>query len=107
MAARPLREIADIVRSKNAGPYRITFDILCKEKANYEVIRNSGAITPETVAKAYGLQVSDVSSFFQIEMANAIKITIRRPRAQGSAGEGDMYGCQQHVPLMNMLVPTV
>ena len=107
MPARPLREIADIVRSKNAGPYRITFDILCKEKANYEVIRNSGAITAETVAKAYGLQVSDVSSFFQIEMANAIKITIRRPRAQGSAGEGDMYGCQQHVPLMNMLVPTV
>ncbi|MGO4816568.1 DUF4387 family protein, partial [Cupriavidus sp. 2MCAB6] len=36
MAARPLREIADIVRSKNAGPYRITFDILCREKANYE-----------------------------------------------------------------------
>ncbi|MGO4741009.1 DUF4387 domain-containing protein [Bosea sp. 2KB_26] len=105
MAARPLREIADIVRSKNAGPYRITFDILCREKANYETIRNSGAITPETVARAYGLAPSDISSFFEIDMANAIKITIRRPRAQGSAGEGDMYGCQQHVPLMNMLVP--
>ncbi|MGO4677537.1 DUF4387 domain-containing protein [Bosea sp. 2YAB26] len=107
MAARPLREIADIVRSKNAGPYRITFDILCREKANYETIRNSGAITPETVAKAYSLDPSDISSFFEIDMANAIKITIRRPRAQGSAGEGDMYGCQQHVPLMNMLVPIV
>lgn len=105
MSARPLRDIADIVRSKNAGPYRITFDILCKEKANYEFIRSSGAITPESVAAAYGLHVSGISSFFEIDMANAIKITIRRPRAQGSSGEGDMYGCQQHVPLMNMLVP--
>lgn len=105
MTARPLREIADIVRSKNAGPYRITFDILCRERANYELIRDSGAITPATVARAYGLSDSDISSFFAIDQANAIKVTIRRPRAQGASGEGDMYGCQQHVPLMNMLVP--
>lgn len=102
--ARPLREIADIVRSKNAGPYRITFDILCKEKVQYELIRDSGAITPESVARAYGLPVEAISSFFAIDMANAIKITIRRPLAQGAPGDGDMYGCQQHVPLMNMLV---
>lgn len=38
-------------------------------------------------------------------MASAIKITIKRPRAQGASGEGDMYGCQQHVALMNMLIP--
>lgn len=105
MTARPLREIADIVRSKNAGPYRITFDILCKEKANYELIRNSGAITPETVARAYGLPVTAISSFFEIDLANAIKVTIKRPRSQGAPGDGDMYGCQQHVPLMNMPIP--
>jgi hypothetical protein len=30
MASRtqPLSELADIIRSKNAGPFRITFDIL-------------------------------------------------------------------------------
>ena len=105
MNPRPLKDLADIVRSKNAGPYRITFDILCREKANYELIRSSGAITAESVAAAYGLGISEISSFFEIDMANAIKITIKRTRAQGSAGEGDMYGCQQHVPLMNMLIP--
>lgn len=105
MMTRRLRDIADIVRSKNAGPYRITLDILCKEKSNYELIRNSGAITPATVAAAYGLGVEDISSFFEIDMANAIKITLKRPRAQGAPGDGDMYGCQQHVPLMNMPVP--
>jgi hypothetical protein len=105
MTTRPLCKIADIVRSKNAGPYRITFDILCRETANYELIRDSGAITPESVARAYGLPVEAIASFFAIDMANAIKVTIKRPLAQGGPGEGDMYGCQQHVPLMNMPIP--
>ena len=38
-------------------------------------------------------------------MANAIKITLRRPRTQGAFGESDVYGCQQHVPLLGLMVP--
>lgn len=105
MTARPLKDLADIVRSKNAGPYRITFDILFKDRERYEAVRATGAISAESVAKAYGIAVPQVSSFFEIDMANAIKITIRRPRAQGSSGDGDMYGCQHHVPLMLIEVP--
>jgi hypothetical protein len=105
MSTRPLKDLADIVRSKNAGPYRITFDILFKDKDRYEAVRSTGAISPASVAKAYGIEVSQISSFFEIDMANAIKITITRPRAQGSAGDGDMYGCQHHVPLMLIDVP--
>lgn len=103
--AKPLYQVADIVRSKNAGPYRITFDVLFRDPARYAAIRDSGAISPESVAAAYGLPVEAVSSFFRIDMANAFKITIVRPRPQGQVGDGDMYGCQQHVPLMNLAVP--
>lgn len=105
MASLPLYELADIVRSKNAGPYRITFDIMFTDKARYETVRDSDAITPETVAAAYGLDISQISSFFKIDQAMALKVTIIRPRPQGAAGEGDMYGCQHHVPLMNIAVP--
>ncbi|MAY63535.1 MAG: hypothetical protein CML29_15135 [Rhizobiales bacterium] len=105
MSSKPLREIADIVRSKNAGPYRITFDIMFTDRARYEAVRDSGAITPQTVADAYGIELSQISSFFKIDQAMAIKVTIIRPRAQGAAGDGDMYGCQHHVPLMNIAVP--
>ncbi|SEG27521.1 DUF4387 domain-containing protein [Bosea lathyri] len=105
MNPRPLKDLADIVRSKNAGPYRITFDILFKDKARYEAVRDTGAINPASVAAAYGIDVAQISSFFEIDMANAIKITIKRPRAQGSAGDGDMYGCQHHVPLMRIDIP--
>lgn len=105
MASEALRNLADIVRSKNAGPYRITFDILFRDKARYEAVKATGAINADAVAAAYGLRPQDISSFFEIDMANAIKITIRRPRAQGSLGDGDMYGCQHHVPLMQLQVP--
>lgn len=105
MSDHPLREVAVIVRSKNAGPYRITFDILFKDASSYQTVLRSGAITPASVAAAYGIEVSEISSFFEVDMANAIKMTIKRPRAQGSSGEGDMYGCQHHVPLMNIIVP--
>lgn len=105
MTTRPLYQIADIVRSKNAGPYRITFDVIFKDRDRFEVVRDSGAITMESVAKAYGLDVSQISSFFVIDQAMAIKVTIVRPIAQGAAGDGDMYGCQHHVPLMNIGIP--
>lgn len=99
---RPLSELADIVRSKNAGPYRITFDIMFKDRAAFEKVRRSGSIRPETIAEAYRLPLEAISSFFEVDMANAIKVTIRRPVPQGMVGDGDTYGCQQHVPLMQM-----
>jgi hypothetical protein len=105
MTSKPLKDLADIVRSKNAGPYRITFDVLFRDKDRYEAVRSTGALNPQSVAAAYGINVSQISSFFEIDMANAMKVTIIRPRAQGTAGDGDMYGCQHHVPLMNLQIP--
>ena len=101
----PLSELADIVRSKNAGPFRITLDILFSDPARYRLVRDSGAVTRETVADAYGIALQDITSFFEVDMANAIKITLRRPRTQGAFGESDVYGCQQHVPLLGITVP--
>jgi hypothetical protein len=107
MASRtiPLSDLADIVRSKNAGPFRITFDILFSDPARYRMVRDSGSLTRESVAKTYGISPSDITSFFEVDMASAIKVTIRRPRTQGGFGESDMYGCQQHVPLLSIAVP--
>jgi hypothetical protein len=97
----PLRDLAAIIRSKNAGPYRITLDILFTDPERYRRVRDSGSITRETVAAAYGIAQDQISSLFNVDMASAIKVTLRRP-AQGAFGETDMYGCQQHVPLLGL-----
>lgn len=105
MAAREttLSDLASIIRSKNAGPYRVTLDILFTDPTLYRRVRDSGAVTRESVAAAYGIDVAEVSSLFNVDMANAIKVTLRR-KAQGAFGETDMYGCQQHVPLLGLPV---
>jgi hypothetical protein len=104
LATVALSELADIIRSKNAGPYRITFDVLFDDFERYRMVRDSGAITRETVAIAYGITPDEISSLFAVDMANAIKITLKRRNPQGRPGDSDMYGCQQHVPLMQLPV---
>jgi hypothetical protein len=107
MTDKVLSELATIIRSKNAGPFRITFDILFSDPEKYKAVRDSGAVTKQSIARAYNIKADDIASLFHVDMANAIKVTLRRPRAQGAFGESDIYGCQQHVPLLSLAVPGV
>jgi hypothetical protein len=104
MVAKRLRDYASIVRSKNAGPYRLTFDILFRDEESFRAVCDSQAVTRESVARAYGLPVEQVSSLFVVPMGRAIKVTILRPKGQGEFGDSDMYGCQQHAPLLDLAV---
>jgi hypothetical protein len=100
-----LGNLAAIVRSKNAGPYRITLDVMFDRDNLYSVVSESKALSVESVARAYGVDATNISSFFEIPVARAFKVTLFRPHAQCAPGESDVYGAQQHVPLMNMLIP--
>ncbi len=102
---KPLRDLAKVVRSKNAGPYRLTIDVMFATTEAYEAVRDTGAINEDAVAAAYGIPVSSVSSLYAVDMANAYKITLVRPIAQCDPGESDVYGCQQHVPILNLAIP--
>jgi len=104
-AAKRLRDYASIIRSKNAGPFRLTFDILFRDDANFRTVCDSNAVTRETVGRAYGLPVDQVSSLFIVPMGRAIKVTVLRPQGQGEFDDSDVYGCQQHVPLLDLEVP--
>lgn len=101
----PLGEIAKFIRSKNAGPFRLTFDVLFEDQETYERVRGSGALSAERIAEAYGVAVSRISSIHAVDMARAFKITFLRPVDQCAIGETDSYGCQQHAPLMTLLAP--
>ena len=62
-------------------------------------------INPDNVAALFGVDRAQVSSIHVLPEGLAIKLTLLRPRPQCSAGETDVYGCQQHVPLMTLPVP--
>ncbi len=100
-----LRDLAPVIRSKNAGPFRLTFDVLFDDEALYEHVRDSGAFNEKAIAAAYGVPQSQISSLFHFDAARALKVTFFRPTDQCAIGESDAYGCQQHVPLMDLEVP--
>ncbi|HEX6004866.1 MAG TPA: DUF4387 domain-containing protein, partial [Burkholderiales bacterium] len=72
-----LARLARLIRSKNAGPFELTFDIMFDDDATYERVRRSGAVTREVIAQRYGLE-PDAVKFFFCDHARAIKASIPR-----------------------------
>jgi hypothetical protein len=100
-----LVELATTIRGKNAGVDHITFDIICRDRRNFERMRDSGALTPASIAQLYGIDQNRVTSFVVFESAQAIKFTICRKVPSGSMGETDMFGSQQYAPLFDIEIP--
>ncbi|MBF0140894.1 MAG: DUF4387 domain-containing protein [Magnetococcales bacterium] len=105
MTLIPVTEVAHVIRSKNAGPYELTLDILFKDQATFAATRDACVVTPESIARLYGIPVTDVLKVIYYEPALAIKITLRRLMTSGAFGETDVYGAQQHAPLLRLMVP--
>ena len=96
-----LKDIANVIRSKNAGPYELTLDVLLKDDEVFNKLREADIINKDTIAQLYRIPVEDVLSIVYFPNARAIKATIVRPCASGALEERDVYGAQQHGPLVN------
>lgn len=99
-------ELVEVIRSKNSGPYELTFDFIFKNKKAFQTACKSGVFTKELFVKKYGIDVSAVISIVEFAPANAIKATIIRPTVSGGPGDTDVYGAQQHAPLLDIEIPT-
>jgi hypothetical protein len=99
-----LAELARLIRSKNAGPFQLTFDIMFDDDERYLRVKNSGALSREVVARHYGLSPAQVMFFF-CDNARAIKASIPRPCTQGDLLDSDGHGGQQYAPLMGIEIP--
>ena len=99
-----IAQLASLIRSKNAGPFELTFDIVFDSAATYVRVKQSGAVTSAVVARLFNLPENEVKLFFA-DAAFAIKATIPRPVFQGDIGDPDGHGGQQYAPLMSIEVP--
>jgi len=97
-----LIDIAKVIRSKNSGPYEITFDIILKDKETFEMVVKHKLINAKLIASLYKIKEEDIINIIEFTPANAIKATIIRPMASGDIRETDVYGAQQHAPLLGL-----
>ncbi|MPZ61687.1 MAG: FAD-dependent oxidoreductase [Propionibacteriales bacterium] len=78
-----LRDLARLIRSKNAGPFELTFDIMFVDPSVYERVKRSGAIDAQVFARLFGVPEGSVR-VYAYDPAFSYKITIPRPSVSGS-----------------------
>ncbi len=90
-----------VIRSKNAGPLTLTIDLLFDDPAHYEQALAAASLTPAEIAQCYGVSVNAVH-ITPYPAALAVKIVLDRKIVAGSPGDRDVYGAQQHGPLLEV-----
>jgi hypothetical protein len=99
-----IREIAQICKSKNAGPFMVTIDVLFEDASMYRRVKATGVLNAALFAKLYGVAEADVL-FTPYDAALAFKATLPRAVPAGDFGDTDVYGAQQHAPLLDVEIP--
>ena len=99
-----LTDVAEVIRSKNSGPYELTFDIIFKNWETFKEFCDRNLINHGLVAQLYNISEEKIINIIQFHPAKAIKVTIERPIVSGALGDTDVYGAQQHAPWLSLEV---
>jgi hypothetical protein len=105
-----LGDVARVIRSKNAGPFELTFDIMFESQSMYTVMKSSAFLTKAVISGLYSVPEEDIIYCGFFDPALAFKATIprlRQGRRMPSGGfmEDDVHGSQMYVPLMELKLP--
>jgi hypothetical protein len=98
-----LIDIARVIRSKNAGPTTLTVDLMFNDSTGFERALAAPSLKAEAIALLYALEPSQVE-VIAYPPAVAIKIVMDRMVVAGNPGDRDVYGAQQHAPLLHVEV---
>ena len=96
-----LVDMASVIRSKNAGPLTISFDLMFPSEQAYAQAARSASLTARSLSALFGRPEGDIR-VSHYDAALAIKITMPRAVVSGSPGDRDVYGAQQHLPLLGL-----
>lgn len=101
MTMKPLIDYTTVLRSKNAGPLYITFDLIFPDRETMEYVEKR--LDPAQIAAAYDADPQTVQ-IIPYGVVHSVKITFPRRHISGSLADDDIYGCQQHGPLAKLMI---
>ena len=99
---KTLVDVAKVVRSKNCSPFELTLDIIFKTKEVYDAVKKGNLIDKSTIARLYHTSPEVIRDVIYFDPSHAVKITMKRTIPSGSPGDTDVYGAQQHAPLLDL-----
>ena len=103
MSSIALTSLAPVIRSKNAGPTQLTIDLFFASDDGFALAAGSEALSCAGVAALYGLLPAQVQRHL-LPSVRAIKFSMPRAICAGNPGDGDVYGAQQHAPLLGVML---
>jgi len=99
-----IRNLAKVCKSKNAGPFELTIDVVFEDAETFDRVKATGVLDPAVFARLYNVPEQNVL-FTPYDAAFAFKATFPRLVPAGDFGDTDVYGCQQHAPLLDVDLP--
>jgi hypothetical protein len=91
-------DVAELVRSKNAGPFWQTLDVFLPDDDTYRLVSESAALDETVISELYGVAVEQIT-IYRLPEIRVVKVSFPRPASQGGIRDRDMHAGQQHVPL--------
>jgi hypothetical protein len=98
-----LYDLAKVIRSKNAGPFTLTIDLIFGQEVDFDHVMNSPSFSPATIGELYHTAPGKIV-IHPFKKVLAIKVTMPRPISSGAIGDCDVYGSQQHFPLAGLCI---
>jgi len=99
-----IRDLASICKSKNAGPFDLTIDVIFDSDDMFDRVEKTGVLNAALFARLYQVAEEEVL-FTPYRAARAFKATLPRLVPAGAFGDSDVYGAQQHGPLLEVDIP--
>jgi hypothetical protein len=99
-----IKDLASVCKSKNAGPFELTIDVVFDNAETFRRVKATGVLGQALFARLYGVPEQHVL-FTPYDAAFAFKATLPRLVPAGDFGDTDVYGCQQHAPLLDVDLP--
>jgi len=93
--------LAELVRSKNAGPFWQTIDIFFANDENYRAVADNAALSTDTIARLYQVAPETIR-IYRLPDIRVVKISFPRPTNQGGIHDRDMHAGQQHIPMSQL-----
>lgn len=103
---RTLGDIAKLIRSKNAGPWTLTIDVMLQDHDDYQAVIASKVLDASNVARLLGIDPTTID-VYHYAPANAIKLSFPRAVPNGHPEDTDVFGGQQFAPLVNLEIPVL
>jgi uncharacterized protein DUF4387 len=94
-------DLADLVRSKNAGPFWQTIDVFFADDETYRAVADNASLTTEAIARLYRVD-ADTVFIYRLPDIRVVKVSFPRPTIQGGRADRDMHAGQQHIPLAGL-----